>query len=63
VTTTSAGSGGVAGAITLLIVWVLSMRGVDIPPEVASGITVLVGFIGGIIGGWVVKPGTGKRRA
>lgn len=52
-----------AGAITLLIVWVLSMRGVDIPPEVASGITVLVGFIGGIIGGWVVKPGTGKRRA
>lgn len=63
VTTSSTGGGAVAGALTVLVVWVLSMRGIDVPAEVASGFTVILAFIGGIIGGWLVKPGTGSRRA
>ena len=63
VTSSSAGTGGVAGALTMLGVWVASLRGVDVPPEVASAFTVIISFIGAMIGGWIVKPGDGKRRA
>lgn len=39
-------AGGIAGAITVVLVWIASaVFKVDIPPEVASAITVIVGFI------------------
>lgn len=63
VTQSSTGGATVAGGITIIIVWLLSLSGVDVPPEVASGFTVIIGAIGGLVGGWMVKPGDGKRRA
>lgn len=35
-------AGGAAGALTVLLIWVASLFGVDVPPEAASAFTVLV---------------------
>jgi hypothetical protein len=37
-------AGGIAGAATIILVWVAGMLGVDVPAEVASAFTVLVSF-------------------
>ena len=60
---TSAGGGFSFGAITVLIVWVCSLNGIEIPGEVAAALTAIIGYLGGLLGGWLVKPGTGTRRA
>lgn len=36
---------GIAGAVTLVIVFILSQLGVDIPADVASAITVIIAVI------------------
>lgn len=36
---------GVAGAVTLVIVFVLGQLGVEIPPDVAAAVTVILTFI------------------
>lgn len=38
---------GVAASLTVILVWVAGMVGVDVPPEVASAITTLFAFAGG----------------
>ncbi len=39
-------AGGLAGALTAIIVWILSAAfKIDIPPAIASAITVVIGFI------------------
>lgn len=35
---------GVAGAVTLVIVFVLGQLGVEIPPDVAAAVTVILAF-------------------
>lgn len=35
---------GAAGAVTVLVVWVAGLLGLDVPPEVASAFTTLVAF-------------------
>lgn len=35
-------AGGFAGAVTVVLVWVAGMFGVEVPPEVASAVTVLI---------------------
>ncbi len=42
-------AGGIAGALTVLIVWGASLAGLDIPPEVASALTVLISFAAGFL--------------
>ena len=42
-------AGGVAGAVTILLVWIASMAGLDVPPEAASAFTSLVAFGAGYI--------------
>lgn len=37
-------AGGIAGAATIVVVWVLALAGVDMPPEVASALTVIFSF-------------------
>lgn len=62
VTQSSATTGGVSGALSLIIVWALSeFAGLEVSTEVGMAIAVIVGYIGGLIGGWLVRPGTGKR--
>jgi len=39
--TRKVGSGALAGAVTVILVWVLSQFSVDIPAEVASSITLV----------------------
>ena len=47
-------AGGAAGAITAIIVWILSAAfKIDIPPEIAAAITVVLSFIAG----YVIPPG------
>jgi|GEM_PF-6747683 len=43
-------AGGVAGAVTAIIVWILSAAfKIDIPPEIASAITVILSFAAGYL--------------
>jgi putative flippase GtrA len=43
--TTKVAAGGVAGALTVLVVWILGLFHVTVPPEVASALTVMISFI------------------
>ena len=43
--TTKVAAGGVAGAIAVLVVWILGLLHVTVPPEVASALTVIMSFI------------------
>ena len=63
VTTSSTSGGVIAGAVTVLIVYLAGLAGVEVPEHVAGAVTVLIGAIGALIGGWLVKPVDGKRRA
>jgi hypothetical protein len=42
--TTKVAAGGVAGALTVLVVWILGLLHVTVPPEVASALTVVISF-------------------
>jgi len=43
-------AGGAAGAVTAIIVWILSAAfKIDIPPEIAAAITVLLSFAAGYL--------------
>lgn len=35
-------AGGLAGALTVVLVWIAGMFNVDVPPEVSSAITTLI---------------------
>ena len=35
-------AGGLAGAVTAILVYVISLFGVELPPEVASAVTVII---------------------
>lgn len=37
-------AGGAAGAATIILVYVAGLFGLDVPPEVASAVTVLFSF-------------------
>lgn len=41
------GLGAAAGAITIIIVWIVGLLGLEVPPEVASAFTVLITAITG----------------
>lgn len=53
--------GGIAGAVTALILWLLSEFGISVDADVASAITVIVTFIAGYLvrpdGGDFITPG------
>lgn len=42
---TKVAAGGVAGALTVLVVWILGLLHVPVPPEVVSALTVIISFI------------------
>lgn len=42
-------AGGVAGAISIVLVYALGEAGISIPPEVASAITTILSFAGGYL--------------
>lgn len=62
VTKAAAGGVGITGALTTLILWILSPG--EVSPEVAAvAIATLIMAAGALVAGWLVKPGTGKRSA
>jgi len=40
---------GAAGAVTVLLVFALEQAGVSVPPEVASALTTVIGFVAGYL--------------
>lgn len=52
----------VAGAVTTIVVWLLSLAGVQVPELVAGALTTLLTAAGAWVGGWSVKP-LGSHRA
>jgi len=40
---------GVAGSVTILLIYVASLFGLEVPGEVASAVTVLLGFVAGYV--------------
>ena len=61
VTKGSAAGTGVAGAGAIVIVWVASLFGFEIPAEVAGAVVVIIGFVGSLVGGKVVSPEKAAR--
>lgn len=51
------GASTLGAALGVLIVWGASLLGVEVPQGVEGAIVVLLTALGG----WLVKPGTGKR--
>ena len=47
----STAGGTLAGAATVVLVWLLGAAGVDVPSEVAAAFTVLLGGVGTLLGG------------
>ena len=37
-------AGGAAGALSIILVYTVGLFGLDVPPEVASSVTVLISF-------------------
>lgn len=61
--TVAAGAGSVAGyAAGSVLVWILAQIGLD-ASEIEEPLGVLFTVAGTVFGGWLVKPGTGKRAA
>jgi putative flippase GtrA len=42
---TKVAGGGIAGALIVLVVWILGLLHVAVPPEVASALTVIFSFV------------------
>lgn len=42
-------AGGLAGAVTILLVYGAALLGLDVPPEVSSAFTVVISFAAGYI--------------
>lgn len=42
-------AGGLAGAATVILVWVASLAGLSVPPEVASAVTTILSFAAGFL--------------
>lgn len=40
---------GIAGSLTVLLVWLAGQAGIEVPPEVASAVTTLVAFVAGYL--------------
>lgn len=38
------GAGALAGALSVIVVWCAGAAGLDVPPEVASAATTVIGF-------------------
>lgn len=51
-------SSTIGAALGVVIVWLFNLGGVDVPEGTQLAIVVLLTALGG----WLVKPGTGKRR-
>lgn len=59
--TVAAGGGTVVGyAAAKVLVWFLATLGVD-AAEIEDALAVLLSVAGTVVGGWLVKPGGGKR--
>lgn len=43
--TTKVTAGAIAGAITVVLVWLVGMAGLEVPAEVASAVTVIISFL------------------
>lgn len=58
-------AGAYAGAGTIVLIWVAGLLGLDMPPEIAGALVLLISGAGAWIktegAGWF--KGTGKRRA
>ena len=55
----------VAGSAAIIIVWIVNLTGLEVPPEVAAALAVLLGAGGAMFGGWLVRPSadSGEHRA
>lgn len=60
VTTAAATGTAVAGILAWLVKVVFN---IDMPSEVVAGLAIIIPVAGAIIGGWLVRPGTGRRIA
>ncbi|MFF6951837.1 hypothetical protein ACFZAD_24660 [Streptomyces iakyrus] len=45
--TAKVAAAGIGGSISIVLVWVLSQVGIDMPAEVASAVTAIVSFLSG----------------
>lgn len=61
-TTTIGATGGtaLAGAVAILVVWLLSLTGVEIPVEVHSALVIIIGAIGALVGGYLTPTNKAK---
>lgn len=52
------------GSVATFIAWVVAAStGVEMPVPVLGALAIICTAVGSLVGGWLVKPGTGKRIA
>lgn len=56
VTTGALSGAGLAGAATVVLVWILGENGIEIPSEVGAAIAALITGLGTLIGGYLPRP-------
>ena len=60
VTVSSSAGAGAGYAAAKVVVWLLAQFGVDATP-IEDALGLIITLAGGVIGGWLVKPGGGRR--
>lgn len=53
---------GTGAALGVILAWLMKLLGVDVPPDVQNAVAVLLPPLLAVVGGWLVRPGTGERR-
>jgi len=49
VPTAKVAAAGIGGSVSIVLIWILSQLGIDMPAEVASAITAIVSFAAGYL--------------
>lgn len=52
------GAASIGAALGVIIVWLGTLSGIDIPPGVEGAIVVILTALGG----WFIRPGNGRKR-
>lgn len=56
----AAGGGGLAGAVTTILLWIATLNGLEVPAEVGAALGVILTVAGAVAGGWLA-PSTEAR--
>lgn len=63
VTKSATAGAGTTGTLAIVILWIAQLTQIPMDEVVAGALASLITVAGALVGGWLAKPGNGKRRA